>query len=198
MSMSVVRSSVCEHYMSVMIDILDSVIIVDVKSVEQILNWMMAVVSTVVMPIIVVVVIVLVVVVVDLRAVVVVVDRTAVWIVVVAAAQLLVDEMTLPMSSFALRKNFSTSSRLTLALLIKMIVRVLMMPVLFDVQICSIYCKLLVALAHFSRAGIFAISAGDRIVPVLTSNRAVESVGVSLRVTVAFDVGFFDAGVAGA
>jgi len=74
MSMSVVRSSVCEHYMSVMIDILDSVIIVDVKSVEQILNRMVAVVSAVVVTIIVVVVIVLVVVVVDLRAVVVVVD----------------------------------------------------------------------------------------------------------------------------
>ena len=102
------------------------------------------------------------------------------------------------MSSFALRKNFSTSSRFALALLVKMIVRILMMPVLFDVQICSVYRKLLVALAHFSSAGILAVSAGDRIVPVLTSDGAVESVGISLRVTVAFHVGFFDAGVAGA
>jgi len=117
---------------------------------------------------------------------------------VVAAAQLLVDKMTLSMSSFALRKNFSASSRLTLALLIKMIVRIFVMPVLFDVQICSIYRELLVALAHFSSAGILAISAGDRIVPVLTSDWAVESIGISLRVTVAFDVRFFNAGITGA
>ena len=100
------------------------------------------------------------------------------------------------MRSFTLCKSFAASSRFASTLLIKMIVRVFMMPVLFDVQIGSIDRELLVTVAHFSRAGILAVSAGDWIVPVLTRDRPVERVRVSLRVTVALDVGFFDAGVA--
>jgi len=104
--------------------------------------------------------------------------------------------MALSMSSFAFCKNLSASSRFALTLLIEMTVRVFVMPVLFDVQICSIYCKLLVTFAHFSGACIFTISAGNRIVPVLTSDWAVERVDVGLSVTVALDVGFFNARVA--
>lgn len=74
MSISVMRSCVRESNMSVMIDILDSVVVVDVESVEQILNWVVAVVRAVVVPIVVVTVVMLVVVVVDLAPVVVVVD----------------------------------------------------------------------------------------------------------------------------
>ena len=100
------------------------------------------------------------------------------------------------MSSFTLRKSFAASSRFASTFLIEMIVRVVMMPVLFDVQIGSIDRELLVTLAHFSRAGILAIGAGDWVVPVLTCDGPVERVRVGLRVTVTLDVGFFDAGVA--
>ena len=104
--------------------------------------------------------------------------------------------MALSVSSFTLCKSFAASSRFASTFLIEMIVRVFIMPVLFDVQIGSIDRELLVTLAHFSRAGILAIGTRDWIVPVLTCNGPVERVRVSLRVTVALDVGFFDAGVA--
>ena len=100
------------------------------------------------------------------------------------------------MSSLTLCESFAASSRFASTLLIKMIVRVVMMPMLFDIQICRIDRELLVTFAHFSRAGILAISASDWIVPVLSRNGPVERVRVSLRVTVALDVRFFDAGVA--
>ena len=74
MSISVMRSSVRENNMSVMIDILDSMIVVDVESVEQILNRVVAVVCALVVPIVVVSVVVLIVVVVDLVSVVMVID----------------------------------------------------------------------------------------------------------------------------
>lgn len=100
------------------------------------------------------------------------------------------------MSSFAFGKDLSAASWLAMILLVEMVVRVLVIPALLDVKVCGVDGKLLVAFAHFSSAGVFAVGTGNWIVPVFTGNWAVESVRIGLGMRVALDVGLFNARVA--
>ena len=100
------------------------------------------------------------------------------------------------MSSFTFGKDFSAASWFTVIMLVEMVMGVFVIPALLDVQIRSVYGELLVAFAYFSSAGVFAIGAGNWIVPVFTGDGAVESVRIGLSMRVALDVRFFDARVA--